>query len=107
MSLHLDFDLTEEQKGALGQIPAASWFTQIIWRNAASPRHPQAEELDPNNELKQALVGDWVQQHVRGQRVLDLFCANGAFSVMAALAGASAVVGLDSSPARVQCARFI
>ena len=107
MSLQLDYDLTDDEKGALRDIPAASWFTQVIWRNAASPRHPRAEELDPNNELKQALVGDWVEQHVRGKRVLDLFCANGAFSFLAAMAGASAVVGLDFSPERVECARFV
>jgi 2-polyprenyl-3-methyl-5-hydroxy-6-metoxy-1,4-benzoquinol methylase len=36
-----------------------------------------------------------------------LFCANGAFSFEASLAGAKEVVGMEFSPDRVECAQFI
>ncbi len=39
--------------------------------------------------------------------MLDLFCANGALSVEAALAGAREVVSVDFSQERVDCARFL
>jgi tRNA/tmRNA/rRNA uracil-C5-methylase (TrmA/RlmC/RlmD family) len=63
--------------------------------------------LEANNEMKRRLVSPWIRSQVKGKRVLDLFCANGAFSVEAALAGAREVVGVDFSPERVDCARFL
>jgi tRNA (mo5U34)-methyltransferase len=49
----------------------------------------------------------WIKSKVRNKRVLDLFCANGAFSFEAALAGAREVVGLEFSEDRTHCAQFI
>lgn len=89
------------------EIPAGAWFTQVSYRNAASPLHPDAADLEPNNRMKREQVLDWIVERVRGKRVLDLFCANGAFSFEAARAGAKEVVGLDFSSERVRCAEFI
>jgi len=49
----------------------------------------------------------WIRSQVAGKRVLDLFCANGAFSFEAALAGAREVVGLEFSEDRTRCAQFV
>lgn len=106
MGLHLDFSLTDEQKTMMAAIPATSWFTRVFWKNAASPVHPNTR-LSENNLMKIALTRDWITEHVRGKRVLDLFSANGAFSCMAALAGARTVVGLEFSEDRLRCAEFI
>lgn len=46
-----------------------------------------------------------VAPFARGARVLDAFCYAGAFGIHAALAGASAVVGLDESEAAIEAAR--
>ena len=107
MSLTFDFDLTEEERWRMAVIPAASWFTAVHFRNAQSPRHPEGDSLDQNHILKRELMLPWVRSSVRGKRVLDLFCANGAFSFEAALAGASEVVGVESSEDRVRCAEFL
>ena len=107
MSLNLDIDLTLQEQETMARIPAEAWFTQVKFRNATSPRHPEADFLDPNHELKRKLVMPWIAAQVKGKRVLDLFCANGAFSFETALAGATQVVGMESSPERIECARFI
>jgi len=89
-------------------MPAAGWFTAVDFRNAISPRHPDPiGTLGDNNEMKRRLVMPWIAEGVRGKRVLDLFCANGTFSVEAGLAGAREVVGVDYSPERIECARFL
>ena len=75
-------------------IPATSWFTPVIWRNAASPTHPK-RRLAENNEMKQAMTADWISKAVKGKCVLDLFSANGAFSFLAAFVGAKSVVGVS------------
>jgi SAM-dependent methyltransferase len=106
MPLHLDVPLTGEQKTAMQAIPATSWFTSVVWRNAASPIHPD-RRLAENNDMKQVMAGDWVTNAVKGKCVLDLFSANGAFSFLAALAGARKVVGVEYSEERVKCAEFI
>jgi len=104
--LHLDVELSDEQKRRMETIPPETWFTQVIFRNARSPLHPNAQ-LAENNEYKQELVQDWIGRCVRGRTVLDLFSANGAFSIMAAQAGAAEVVGVEFSLERVECARFV
>jgi tRNA (mo5U34)-methyltransferase len=106
MAVHIDTELSQSQIAAMAAIPATSWFTQIRFRNAHSPLHP-TPYLAVNNEMKQAMVHDWISDHVVGKRVLDLFCANGGFSFLAALAGASEVVGVDFSQERIQCAQFV
>src|SRR5215469_834679 len=107
MSLNLDFELTSEEMQRMACIPAKTWFTQVVWRNAISPRHPEADDLDTNHDFKRSLVLPWITACIKGKRVLDLFCANGAFSFEAALAGAREVVGMEFSPERVECAQFI
>lgn len=106
MTLRLDVELTEDQKTAMAAIPATSWFTGVVFRNATSPVHPD-RKLAENNEMKKAMVHDWVVRSVKGKRVLDLFSANGAFAFMAALAGAKEVVGVEYSEERIECAKFI
>lgn len=106
MAIRLDFELTEDQKAAMRTIPATSWFTQIIYRNAESPIHPNPA-LAQNNEMKQTMVLDWVVESVKGKRVLDLFSANGGFAIMAAIAGAKEVIGVEYSQDRIKCAEFV
>ena len=53
------------------------------------------------------MVSDWITNSVKGKRVLDLFSANGGFSLIAALAGAKEVVGVEYSQERIQCAEFV
>lgn len=106
MTLRLDVSLTDEQKTVMAGIPATTWFTPVAYRNATSPMHPDPR-LAENNQLKQAMTGDWIAESVQGKRVLDLFSANGGFSVLAAEAGASEVVGIEFSEERVRCAEFL
>jgi tRNA (mo5U34)-methyltransferase len=106
MTLQLDIELTDRQKAAMSIIPANSWFTQVVYRNAQSPLHPE-RRLAENNELKQAMVIDWITASVKNKRVLDLFAANGTFSFLAALSNAREVVGLEFSEDRVKCAEFV
>ena len=106
MPLRLDIELTDSQKTAMARIPPTSWCTQVVYRNAQSPIHP-ARHLAENSEMKQAIVTDWVTKSVKGKRVLDLFSANGAFSLIAALGGAREVVGVEYSEDRVKCAEFV
>lgn len=108
MPYQLDIELTEAQKAEMERIPTEAWFTSVDFNNARSPRHPASEDmLDANNEMKRQLVLPWIKESVKGKRVLDLFCANGIFSIEAALAGAKEVVGIDFSSERVGCARFL
>lgn len=106
MALHIDIDLTAEQKTELAAIPATAWFTAVTYRNAKSPEHPN-RALAENNAMKHALTDDWISEAVKGKRVLDLFSANGAFTCAAALAGAREVVGLEFAEERVRCAEFV
>jgi SAM-dependent methyltransferase len=106
MTLRLDIELTESQRAAMAAIPATSWFTQVVYRNAESPLHPN-RRLAENNEMKLAMVRDWIAQSVAGKRVLDLFSGNGVFSVVAALAGAREVIGVEFAEDRVKCAEFV
>lgn len=106
MAMRLDIELTESEKADMAAIPAASWFTHFIYRNAESPVHPDAKLAD-NNEMKQAMVQDWLVESVKGKRVLDLFSANGAFTIMAAMAGAKEVIGVEYSEDRIRCAEFV
>jgi Methyltransferase domain len=107
MPYQLDLELTAEQKAYMSRFSAESWSTSVDFKNASSQRHPSSKKLEANNEMKRGLVSSWIRNQVKGKRVLDLFCANGAFSVEAALAGAREVVGVDFSQERVHCARFL
>ena len=106
MALQLDIALTDGQKKAMAAIPATSWFTQVVYRNARSPLHPHPQ-LAENNELKLLMVRAWIAAAVPGKRVLDLFSGNGVFSVVAALAGAREVTGAEFAEDRVRCAEFV
>lgn len=91
----------------MSQIAADTWFTQVSFANAVSPRCQQAVVLDVNHEMKKSLMLPWIRQVVPGKRVLDLFCANGAFSIECALAGAREIVGIEFDAERVRCAQFL
>ncbi|MHC1742031.1 MAG: class I SAM-dependent methyltransferase [Syntrophobacteraceae bacterium] len=106
MTLKLNIELTDDQKQAMAEFPPAFWFTQVVYRNAESPIHPN-RRLAENNEMKQSLLTDWIMDAVKGKRVLDLFSANGAFACLAALGGAREVVGVEFSEDRVKCAEFV
>jgi 2-polyprenyl-3-methyl-5-hydroxy-6-metoxy-1,4-benzoquinol methylase len=110
MSYRLDVELTDSQKAEMADIPAEAWFTPVDFRNAKAPRHPTFERMRRRyggGQMKQGTVLSWIENSVGGKRVLDLFCANGVFSLGAALAGAREVVGIDFSPERVKCAQFL
>src|SRR5215213_2469452 len=109
MAYRLDIELTDSQKAEMADIPAEAWFTSVDFSNVKSPRHPASKrmDLDSNSEMKRRLMLSWIENSVGGKRVLDLFCANGVFSLEAALAGAKEVVGIDFSPERVKCAQFL
>lgn len=107
MPYQLDVEIDENQKAKMADIPAEAWFTSVDFRNVKSPRHPTFDQLEVNNQMKRQLMLPWIKERVKDKRVLDLFCANGVFSIEAALAGAREVVGIDFSPERVACARFL
>lgn len=50
---------------------------------------------------------DWIDRCSPGARVLDLFCANGAFAIRAAQAGATEVVGIDAEASRITVANLL
>lgn len=105
--IEIEIDLSPDQIALLEQTDPKAWFTRFKFRNASSPVHPHARLLDENNELKRRLIGDWIKKVVPGKRVLDLFCANGGFSFLCALAGATSVVGIDYEAPRIDCAKLI
>lgn len=87
----------------LAALPRNHWFTQLDFGNWVSPTH-QVSALAENNDEKFALLKDWIAATVPGKTVLDLFCANGGFSMHAALQGARSVTGIDFSAERIDCA---
>lgn len=107
MSLSLDVQLTPEEAGRLARTDPRWWFTHVRFANAESPRHPGFAKLEVNNEYKRSLVWGWITRVVPGARVLDTFCANGAFSIHAARLGAVRVVGVDFDEPRIECAGMI
>jgi 2-polyprenyl-3-methyl-5-hydroxy-6-metoxy-1,4-benzoquinol methylase len=105
--LTLPFSLTSDESLAMSHIAPDTWFTQVSFANALSPRCQQASVLDLNHQMKNSLMLPWIREVVPGKRVLDLFCANGAFSIDCALAGAREVVGIEFDAERVRCAQFL
>ena len=78
--IKFDISLSPQEAEQMRTIKPECWFTQVAFSNAISPRHPEMDSLDANHNLKTRLVLPWIQSAVKGKRVLDLFCANGAFS---------------------------
>jgi len=107
VTLQLDVELTPEELGRLAGTDPRWWFTQVEFANGESPRHPKFPALEANNEFKRGLVLDWLRRLVSGARVLDTFCANGAFSFEAARLGATRVLGVDFDPPRIECAELV
>ena len=106
MVVRIDIDLSTREIEEMAAIPPTSWFTSFEFKNSKSPVHPN-HSLAVNNEMKQEMVSDWIANSVKGKRVLDLFSANGGFSIIAALAGAKEVIGVEFSQERIQCAEFV
>ena len=107
MTVRLDVVLPPSHVEALRSTDPAWWFTRFEFANAASPQHPHAARLDLANGWKREMVLPWLERLAPHARVLDVFCANGAFSFEAARLGAREVVGIDYDPPRIECARFI
>jgi tRNA (mo5U34)-methyltransferase len=107
VTLRLDVELTPDELRRVADTDPNRWFTQVAFANGASPRHPRFEALEANNERKRRLVLDWLQRVASGARVLDTFCANGAFSFEAARLGAERVLGVDFDPPRIECAELV
>jgi 16S rRNA G966 N2-methylase RsmD len=105
--LDLKFSLTPQEIDEMSRIPAVNWFTRVRFANGISPPAPEASVLDENHEMKKKLMLPWIQETVRGKRVLDLFSANGAFAIESALAGAKEVTGVEFDPERIKCAEFL
>src|SRR5215469_2241031 len=105
--IKFDVNLSEKEIEEMRLLKPEAWFTQVAFSNAISPRHPEADTLDANHNLKRKLLSSWIQSKVKGKRVLDLFCANGAFSFESAQAGAREVVGVEFNQDRVKCAQLI
>ncbi|MFL5798510.1 MAG: class I SAM-dependent methyltransferase [Actinomycetota bacterium] len=107
MTVRLDVELTPRELDRVASTDPRWWFTQFRFANGESPRHPKFPALEANNEFKRRLVLDWVERVAPGSRVLDTFCANGAFSFDAARLGASSVLGVDFDGPRIECAQMV
>lgn len=107
MTVHLDVVLPESKVEALRSTEPTWWFTRFEFANATSPQHPHAARLELANAWKREMILPWLSRLAPGARVLDVFCANGAFSFEAARLGAREIVGVDYDPPRIECARFI
>ncbi len=107
MTVRLDVVLPESKIEALRTTEPTWWFTRFEFANAASPQHPHAARLELANGWKREMILPWLERLTPGARVLDVFCANGAFSFEAARLGAREIVGVDYDPPRLECARFI
>src|SRR5436190_17527943 len=106
MTINLDVELSPEQQAALAKTDPRWWFTTFEFANATSPIHPKIERLEIASSAKRTMVLPSFERLAPGTRVLDLFCANGAFSFEAARLGASEVFGVDYDEARIECAKF-
>jgi 2-polyprenyl-3-methyl-5-hydroxy-6-metoxy-1,4-benzoquinol methylase len=107
VTVRLDVELTSEELERIAATDPRWWFTQFRFANGDSPRHPGFPLLEANNEFKRGMVLDWVERVAPGARVLDTFCANGAFSFEAARLGAARVLGVDFEQPRIECARLV
>jgi tRNA (mo5U34)-methyltransferase len=107
VTLTLDVELTPEELRRVAGTDPRWWFTQFRFANGESPRHPKFAALEANNECKRGLVLDWLERLAPTARVLDTFCANGAFSFEAARLGAARVLGVDFDPPRIECADLV
>jgi 2-polyprenyl-3-methyl-5-hydroxy-6-metoxy-1,4-benzoquinol methylase len=107
VTLRLDVELDPGEAESLRRTDPRWWFTHVAFANAESPRHPQFPKLEAKNEVKRELILDWMARTVPGKRVLDTFCANGAFSIEASRLGASRVLGIDFDASRIEAARFV
>jgi len=105
--MQLPYTLDETQIREMEKVPAEAWFSPIEFENARSPVHPQAQRLDVNHQRKMRLVRDWIESLASGRTVLDTFSANGAFSFLAARAGATSVTSLEFDAGRVEAARLV
>lgn len=104
MTIKIAESISPEAASELAALPQDYWFTQLDFGTWRSPAH-QNQKLAENNDEKFALLKDWIAATVPGRSVLDLFCANGGFSMHAALKGARSVTGIDFSAERISCAR--
>ncbi len=107
MPIRIDVELDPEHRRALAATDPRWWFTGFEFANAVSPTHPKAERLELASRWKRDMVLPALSRLAPGARVLDVFCANGAFSFEAAMRGATDVIGVDYDPPRIDCANFV
>lgn len=106
--IEFDVTLTRAERERIAATDAGDWFTTVRFGPDESPRHPKgAAVLDENNRRKVEIVARWFTKVCPGASVLDSFCANGAFSFLAARAGARQVVGFDFDQPRIDVANMI
>jgi 23S rRNA (cytosine1962-C5)-methyltransferase len=101
-------DWTLQLRGNRGRSPNEAQSLHSSGFDARAPRWIASENgmkfefrtdsgLSPGLFLDQRRNREWVRDHSRGARVLNLFCYTSGFSVAAALGGASKVVSVDVS----------
>lgn len=78
---------------AHGELPVPCWIEIDGLQFLIDPLHGQKTGFYLDQRDNRRALRRWA----RGRRVLDLFCYNGAWSLSAAAAGASEVVGVDQS----------
>ncbi len=87
---------------AHGELPVPCWIEIDGLQFLIDPLHGQKTGFYLDQRDNRQALRRWA----RGRRVLDLFCYNGAWSLSAAAAGASEVVGVDQSREGLDQARL-
>ncbi|MET7869445.1 class I SAM-dependent methyltransferase [Streptomyces cyaneofuscatus] len=105
--VHLNVTLPDSLVKEVRESDYAGWFTPFEFNNARSPDHSKRFYYQKRYEWKSQLLNEWIDRFAPDRRVLDLFCANGAFSVRAALAGAKEVTGVDAEESRISVADLL
>lgn len=78
---------------AFGEVPTECWIDMDGIQQRLNPLGGQKTGFYLDQRDNRQALRRWV----KGARVLDLFCYNGAWSLVAASAGASEVLGIDDS----------
>ena len=102
--LEIPQKISLEGVALLESVPARGWFHRLRFLNFTAPPSSWGPNIEENFDRKRRLITPWLSV-VEGQRVLDLFCANGGFSLLALQHGAISVTGIEQDELRLQAAR--